>query len=704
MIEKFFKTALRESGLFEGVQIHSIVMPQGYNYPAIIFNRISANDEGSKNIKVGHLTSERWSFGIYTKTISLLKQLESSVKLTFDQTSNESFNIQSIYFADTSSDFYDEEFEVYSVNVDFYVRRIIDSEAGDLSTIVNPALTIFSKTYLITGTGVYNALLPLSGWVQPAGYDGNCAIVQFTDGITVFYTYNNGWIYDFKIGTAGEVETLPENITVLKVDDYIYLRTAFSSTQDIVQKLFIGESDLAFSPQYTTFLISNTVADTAFIYESGTLIHIAPDDAAPVFLNSSYIGAAHGYISMIALVSNGHGKTVQDVGSQWTDTLNRKFTIVKIINENTLWILGNDAWELAQYPKFYIHYFVTGNLTHFLGATHTDNIVLGSQSNAQMIPAIKDKALTIKLNGETTLTENGLYTANTVVIEEYYEAVNPVSAGLYLQSQVGSSLQPAINTGDTMFIQENKYTYYDNASCLVYNKFTPKQTMDFGYYGFTQSDGLYSSGLLTKLKQYIPKTLPITLDSTEYDFRTIEDIDTIPATASFSSTYWENADSPPERFIQYLAYEDGSLQVGRSAGFLKGKGVETTLKDSATTPIVLNTSSKIYFHGIDGESNMEVDNVYEGYCFRNYFAVNELAIGRIGEAYIKDGEDTYLYLDWNMALNDAIEMPDDLVGKTITILEKSDNVVLKNTIVPSVLLPVIKTATPQNGFAILKIT
>lgn len=213
MIEKFFKTALRESGLFEGVQIHSIVMPQGYNYPAIIFNRISASDEGSKNVKVGHLTSERWSFGIYAKTISLLKQLESSVKLTFDQTSNESFNIQSIYFADTSSDFYDEEFEVYSVNVDFYVRRIIDSEAGDLSTIVNPALTIFSKTYLITGTGDYNALLPLSGWAQPDGYDGNCAIVKFTDGIIGYYTYNNGWELDYYVISGDLSDLMTSSVT-----------------------------------------------------------------------------------------------------------------------------------------------------------------------------------------------------------------------------------------------------------------------------------------------------------------------------------------------------------------------------------------------------------------------------------------------------------------------------------------------------------
>lgn len=261
MIEKFFKTALRESGLFEGVQIHSIVMPQGYNYPAIIFNRISANDEGSKNVKVGHLTSERWSFGIYAKTISLLKQLESSVKLTFDQTSNESFNIQSIYFADTSSDFYDEEFEVYSVNVDFYVRRIIDSEAGDLSTITNPALTIFSKTYLITGTGVYNALLPLSGWAQPDGYDGNCAIVQFTDGNTVFYTYDSDWKYDFKIAAA-------------QTSDYLLYTAIFNRTP--ANPIITATQDLIYNNtnQTVTVLLQN-IYGTDYIVING--IELIPD-------------------------------------------------------------------------------------------------------------------------------------------------------------------------------------------------------------------------------------------------------------------------------------------------------------------------------------------------------------------------------------------------------------------------------------------
>lgn len=124
MIDKWIKTTLRDSGAFTGVQIHAVVMPQGFNYPAIIYNRIDSQIERSKEAIVNHVSIERWSFGVYAKTLDKVRSLEDSVKNTFEGATDESESIQLMYIADTSSDFYEEEFEVYSVNVDFYIRKL----------------------------------------------------------------------------------------------------------------------------------------------------------------------------------------------------------------------------------------------------------------------------------------------------------------------------------------------------------------------------------------------------------------------------------------------------------------------------------------------------------------------------------------------------------------------------------------------------
>lgn len=492
-----------------------------------------------------------------------------------------------------------------------------------------------------------------------------------------------------------------KTMTVLKADDYLYLRSPYGATTDIVQKLFIRPSELAFSPAYTTFVIDKTSPDVVSNYEAGTLIHIAPDDSAPLFLTSSFIGGAHGYSGMIEITATNHGKTYQDVGSQWVDSVAKKFTIVKIVDTDHIWIIPNDETPW-QYPIFVIRYSTTGNLTHFSGATNTAGITIASKVAGQMIPSIKNKILSIKLDG-LTLGGNGIYKANTVVIDESYDVVNPASAIVNLQARVGSLTAPEINVGDTMFTQETKYTFYA-ASCLVYNKFTPKQTMSFGYYGFMQSGPLYPSGVLTKLKQYIPKTLPIALGGTDYDFRTVKDITSLPATASFSAAYWANADSPPERSIQYLSTAADALQHGFALGYLKGKGVELTLKDSATVPFKLQNTKKQYPQAIDKSVAITTNTTYHGYCFRNYFPANELPAGKIGQYFVKEGTDVYLYLDYTGVITDTVAIPKTYQGKTITLVERSANVSYSDTVTGATLTVDVIAANPQTGFLILKLT
>lgn len=152
MIDKWIKTTMKNSGLFTGIQIHPIVMPQGFNYPAIVYSRIDSTDQGSKDFKTGHISPERWSFGCYAKTLSQIRVMEENLKSTFDAEVSPVEKIQFMYLADVSSDFYDEEFGLFSVNVDFYIRRIngVSSSHGSFrpstSNYVGSYIANFQRT------------------------------------------------------------------------------------------------------------------------------------------------------------------------------------------------------------------------------------------------------------------------------------------------------------------------------------------------------------------------------------------------------------------------------------------------------------------------------------------------------------------------------------------------------------------------------
>lgn len=493
-------------------------------------------------------------------------------------------------------------------------------------------------------------------------------------------------------------------MSVLKNTDYVYLRTSYSETQDLIQKLFIGSSDVAFSPAYVTYLITKETIDTISAYENGTYIHIASDDCAPVYMPTSYIGGSHGLSQNRTIICNNHGKTVEDVGSVWINGSSVKFIITKIVDANTFWMI-QDNLHRDWYPKWYFsNNAPTGTLTHYSGATHTDNIIIGSSVAGMLIPAIKNKTLAIKLNGNTNLGVNGLYRCSSFVIEESYDIVNPADAIDYILSQVGSNTQPAINTGNAMYSLSNRYTYNDNSSCIVYNQFIPRQTVDFGYFGGTQSTSLYVNGSLSKIQEYIPKSLPINLSGTDYDFRTVKDITSLPTTVNLTSAYFEDANNPPERFVQYLANSASQRQVGFAIGFIKGKGLEVNRKNYVEKAFSMSTIKKQYPYEIDTKFTLVNNTVYSGYMFRAYFSAVSLPSGRIAQYSFKDGSDTYIYLDWNTAFTDTIVMPIKFIGKSISILEKSANVTITDSVVSANLSIVIAASTPQNGYAILKIS
>jgi hypothetical protein len=104
----------------------------------------------------------------------------------------------------------------------------------------------------------------------------------------------------------------------------------------------------------------------------------------------------HGLSTVIEVISNNHGKMNVDIGSIWKDTVNREWTILKIIDENKIVLLSKNR---LTYPDFNFYISITGDLTHVLNATNTSTITITSQAAGEQIPVVKNRTFTIKLNG-----------------------------------------------------------------------------------------------------------------------------------------------------------------------------------------------------------------------------------------------------------------------------------------------------------------
>ena len=127
------------------------------------------------------------------------------------------------------------------------------------------------------------------------------------------------------------------------------------------------------------------------------------------------------------------------------------------------------------------------------------------------------------------------------------------------------------------------YKFTTGGQCMIATNFIAYQNIDIGYFGFIQQGVLDGSNV----NLYIPKTLPIMDGSTEKDFRTIADHNTVTTSMFLTSEYWENPLLPPDRWLQF------SENVGLFIGYMFDYGVGgVNRKDMVNNPIWIFTTRK----------------------------------------------------------------------------------------------------------------
>lgn len=224
--------------------------------------------------------------------------------------------------------------------------------------------------------------------------------------------------------TAGRSWKGPMRIT--RMGTLYAIRTAFDSRYDLLQYMNAGRTNggaagpLNFGST-APYLFDPTTADAKVV---GAKAIISPcydtsDDAAPVQFNgNSYLGGNHGCSQCLALSAKAHGKTAEDVGSEWTDGASQKWYIVQIIDGDTLLMMSQnmgsgDIWSFAT--------AINGNsLTHSQGATHTGTISITASRTSSLVPGISNWKFTVLLDGRYAPTDNGTYACTSVDFVESY--------------------------------------------------------------------------------------------------------------------------------------------------------------------------------------------------------------------------------------------------------------------------------------------
>lgn len=461
---------------------------------------------------------------------------------------------------------------------------------------------------------------------------------------------------------------------------YAYIRTKWNSTLDLVQQVQYGTTtsfnNNVVNP-YSVKTIPATTLDenTITAYSTGTLIVNHVDDAAPCNYNLTYIGANHGaYIVHQATVA-GHGKTVVDVGSRWTQGLNT-FTIMRIVDANTLWLVSQNIG--ATYWQFVTSSQSGLTFTHLSGATNSTAFTPITSSLTQLYPAIKNQVKTIRLDGRVPVTTSGVYKCEFVDIVNTYEICNPVSVIAYVQSVVGSATQPPFDhtsvTTDMRVVLT--YRYASNGSCSINSMYQTKSQLRMGYIGGTQALPLSYTG--KSLYQYVPKLLPIVGTLKTWNLTAVEDITSQIETLNFTNAVWADSNNPPDRMVQFVStgsVKNHGMVIGY--GLQRGYGRPSIRKSTSQSNAgFLNASTRKMYPYLINDSSfasslIPANTVINATVYRSIYNFDTVPSATVYTWYY-DGNDIIVVFDTHQSSNAVqLPLPSWMDGLSATVIDSS---------------------------------
>ena len=493
-------------------------------------------------------------------------------------------------------------------------------------------------------------------------------------------------------------------LRVLREEGTVYMRSHFSEKEDLVVKMGFGTNKQV---NFNGALLINASAPMdAKSLKAGKIIAASGDDSTPWNINGTYIGANHGNSAGFEILSEGHGRTAEDLGSEWADAKGNKFYLIKIISSDRLMFLGSNK--------------PSGNIWRF-GTRHEGNSFTSASRNAtvnfterkmkQVVPACRIKKQEYLVDGKTPLQEGEPVTCKWLDIVEEYDIINTGSLLADVIANPGQERNFIADHLDGVISNNITYRFLPNGANVIYYRAKALQEFRMGYMGFIQANKLYK-GKYETYEYYIPKTVPFIKDGIDYDFCGIQDFSSRPPSPLVFSDKSKNINDPanlPDRFIHFLGIKEGDKtvrEVGFAMGYslIHGMTVPSVRTGNVKSAITLYTSSKSFPVAVDSKMGTVIPKDTDFYCvaYRHYF--NPRLAGNATSLYWqKQEDDTVVYLDYHKSVDkDTVKLPGELTVKKLEVVEKSPSLVL-HTLEKIPAEGISVSVTGNYGYLVLKV-
>jgi len=524
--------------------------------------------------------------------------------------------------------------------------------------------------------------------------DGSIDNVQFEEG-TNGTSYEN-YIVTKKITSSLIPEIITEQTELYKVNrstDLIQFRTHFNAIYDIVFKITSGGYNGLYNLSEAKLVLKAQDDSVIGISLNG----VGTDDSAPSFFNNTIVGGNHGGPAYL-ITATAHGKTLADVGAVYTDVNSKQFVILKIDSANTfsVGVKNTSLTETWTFPAPVTPLIYTSN------GNSTSIVNFSSSVGFQLYPSIKNKAQKIMLDN-TLIEDLGVHYGDKINVVETYDIIDypDMLTKLTANRPGGGYLtQPTFTNGDAIISVTNIFNIQPKGTVSIVNSWSIEKTIYLDrFFGITQN-GYVTPSWATTCRRYFPKTLPITNNGNTFDFRMKPEFKTpvITGYIGITSAFWEGG-KPVNRVVDML--ESSGLNVNFNLGYLPLGGNRADLVNNAWE---MTSTKKLYPRFVDGKIGVSnvvtAGTVVQGVAFRGW---SQPAGIRTNELLVENGGKNYLFLDFHSVGTDIIELPSYLLGKQVSVIDKSANVTLVTSIVTGFIKVKVETASPLYGYCELLI-
>lgn len=504
-----------------------------------------------------------------------------------------------------------------------------------------------------------------------------------------YFDYGSGYLNPDLINTD-------DLFSVTKTDGGFNYRTSFNDIYDIYVELKNTE-DNARNNLYNIFsarlLLKSESNDSTGVILNGS----GADESCPTLLNDYYIGGNHGANTRI-ITSTSHGKTLADIGSIYEDNNNLEFVVLEVIDTNNIRVTqklstGSNNYVISS-PVTPLTYVSNGN-------SQTSISFTGGDTLEQLGSIIKNIQQNILLDG-VLITENGTYKGNKLILEESYsicdwlETVNNIVNN---RPTAGYESQPAFNESSELVDFSTIFNIQSQGKITMLNSFMTRKEIKLNYFGITQNTFVQPSFADT-IKRYFPKVLPITNNGNTYDFRLAPEFKTpvVSGRMNFDSSVWED-NKPTSRVVDIL--ESTDLNINFNLGYLPLGGVRSDLIDNAW---FMTSTKKLYPRYVEGKIGVNnivpANTMVNGVAFRGWSEKKDFSTNQF---IVENGGKHYLYLDYHSVGVDKVSLPKELIGKSINVIDKSNNIEVKNSIALNEIVITVGSNSPMYGYCEIEI-